>query len=295
MSASHLTLPPLATLNAFESAARHLSFKNAAEELQITPSAVSQHIKSLEQTLGCTLFNRRHRAVALTEQGEHLHQVLDESLSRVAQVLDEIRSNEHRKPVTVSATTAVSSLWLTPRLTEFWKQHGDIAVNQYVSDLPPRRGVTFDLKIWYGVAPAGDDRYRLLFRDQLVPVCSPRFSARGPIDSLQALAAQPLIHLDASADWTDWHRFFTDSGYSGPINRGPQVNNYTIAVQSARVDVGVLLGWKSLLGPLLDRGALVSLEPFCRAAPGRFYLVSAQPHRLRKTASVLRDWLINSS
>ncbi len=295
MTTRRITLPPLPALIAFEAAARHLSFKNASEELQVTPSAVSQHIKNLESELGTSLFNRRNRAVELTAQGQHLHEVLRGSLTQVATALDEIRDSENRRPVTIHATTAMSALWLTPRLSAFWKEHSDIAVNQHVSDLPPPRGETFDLQIWYGAAPMNDPRYQLLFRDKMVPVCSPGFQKQAGIDSLEILAAQPLIHLDATTDWTNWQAFFNAHDFKGEIGNGPSVNNYSIAVQSARDSVGVLLGWEKLLAPLIKRGLLVALDEFSLPAPGSFYLVSPHSEPLRdsgRSARVLHDWLI---
>jgi len=297
MTQRRIKLPPLPTLTAFEAAARHLSFKNAAEELQVTPSAISQHIKKLESDLGTSLFTRRHRTVELTAQGRHLHEVLRGSLTQVANALDEIRDAEKRRPVTIYATTAMSALWLTPRLSAFWKKHSDIAVNQHVSDSPPPRGATFDLRIWYGSAPANDPRYELLFKDRMVPVCSPSFHEQSKIDSLQSLARQSLIHLDAETDWTNWQAFFNAHEFDGPIGKGPSVNNYTIAVQSARDSVGLLLGWERLLAPLIKRGLLVALDEFSLPAPGSFYLVSPHSEPLRdsgRSARVLHDWLVES-
>ena len=172
MTRRHYSLPPLTTLSSFEAAARKLSFKDAATELNVTPGAVSHQIKALEGELGVALFDRKHRGVDLTPHGLKLFHSLERSFLDISRVLAQIQRSAEDTSVSVAATTAVSSLWLTPRITRFWKEHGNVAVNQVVSDGAGRHGTTTDLRI-------GMERIatRTRFRRNCSSISSARFAA----------------------------------------------------------------------------------------------------------------------
>ncbi len=293
MARKHYDLPPLTALAAFEAAARHASFKDAAAELNVTPGAVSHQIKALETELGVALFLRRHRGVTLTEQGAMLFHTLESSFSRISTILTRLRRAADDTAVTIAATTAVSSLWLTPRLTAFWKAHGGIAVNQQLSDRPERHALFADLHIRYGDVDTEEMATFPLFRDELVPVCSPAFAAQHTDTRLESLAQMPLIHPDADdVTWTTWHTWFSELGYHDEIAKGLKVNNYTIALQAARDDMGVVLGWQRLVRPFIERRVLVALGPHRIDAPASFYIVSDPEDAISPNARLLRDWLL---
>jgi LysR family glycine cleavage system transcriptional activator len=194
--------------------------------------------------------------------------------------------------VTIGATTSVSSLWLTPRLAGFWSDHKTIAVSQLVEDRKFLRPFRPDLIIEYATEPP-KDAADLLFGDALVPLCAPGYPRSGAPDLAQ-IAQERLIHLDAAdRNWTTWRSWFSDLGYDGPIRTGQTVNNYSIALQLAQEGNGVVLGWRALVAPLIDRGLL---QPFCdlsSPAPGAFYLVQGQGD-LSAPAGQFRDWLLAS-
>lgn len=295
MESQFYGMPPLTTLIAFEAAARHRSFKNAAQDLNVTPGAVSHQIKALETTLGVRLFERRHRGVELTGHGEMLFRELERSFSRTAAVLERIRRDDPGHAVIVSATSAVSALWLTPRLSRFWRQNGQIAINQHVSDFPDAGGHSADLQIRYGDFDSAGKCQNPLFLDHLVPLCTPQFAANNQNPDLSALAAMPLIHLDApDSNWTTWRTWFEAQGYDGPIAHGTRVNNYSIALQCAQDEVGVVLGWRDLAAPLIHQCVLVTLGDQLIAAPAPFVLVSQPEASLSESAIILRDWLLQS-
>jgi DNA-binding transcriptional LysR family regulator len=296
MARRHYKLPPLTKLAAFETSARHGSFKNAAQELGVTPGAVSHQIKSLENELGITLFNRHHRGVEITREGKELFTVLEQSFSDISMTLSSIRKSEKKAVVTVSATTAFSSLWLTPRLTQLWKTCGEISVNQHVSDTPDPYEKIPDLRIVYGYRKKENPNLKAhkLFQDELIPVCSPAFLAQHSDTGLDTLATLPLIHLTAKDErWTTWHTWFKTMGYEGVISDNIRVNNYMIALQTASDDAGVVLGWKNLLKPLLERGSLVPFGTHTTPAPSAFYLISADEEKLSKNVRHVRDCLLN--
>lgn len=127
-------LPPLSTLLTFEAAARHLSFTTAGEELHVTQTAVSRQVRGLEEFLGAALFQRGHRSVKLTEPGQKLLQAVTMGLEHISTAVGEIRNSPPQGHLTVSATIAFASLWLTPRLMEFQKLYPDLEVRILATD-----------------------------------------------------------------------------------------------------------------------------------------------------------------
>jgi len=295
LSNTRYRLPPLSALIAFESAARLSSFKDAAEELEVTPSSISQHVKTIERYLESDLFDRKHRGVELTQEGQILHRALTDGLNRFSRAIDEIMSMKTVRPVTIFTTTAMSSLWLTPRLSQFWKIHGDVSINQHVSDTDSYIANECDLKIWYGKSYELECESHLLFKDRLVPVCSPSYAAQLADHSLGTIAKQKLIHLDSATSWTTWPEWFETKRCVGNFSQGPRVNNYSIAVQAARDDVGFVLGWENLLAPLIQQGVLVAFDEHAIDAPNHFYLSTPKDRTPSEQTVLLKNWLIESS
>jgi DNA-binding transcriptional LysR family regulator len=278
-------------LATFECAARRGSFKAAASELNVTTSAISHQVKSLEQELGLRLFERGHRLVELTPEGVELMAALSSSFTSLSNVVADLRAKLETPHLTIGATTAVSSLWLTPRVTQFWRSHGDITVSQNVRDRPFTRPLQPDLVIEYAVSPPKEKAVRL-FGDTLIPLCSPSFQGAVP-DNLEDLAEAALIHLDAAeTNWTNWPNWFVSLRYEGAIMTRQRVNNYTIALQLAQDGVGVVLGWKRLVKPLLESGELVPFSGFESQAPGAFYLVYKNGSEKRTEVQSFSEWLV---
>ena len=293
MSRRYYKLPPLTSLATFETAARHRSFKGAAEELGVTPGAVSHQIKFLETELGLSLFNRKHHGNNLTDHGESLFAALQSSFAAVSSTLANLRRSSSDTEVTISATTAVSGLWLTPRLSQFWKEHPEIPVNQHVTDNPDSQGVAVDLEICYGFVENESTQKHTLFHDELVPVCSPNFASQNPNPSVEELAQMPLIHLRAKdKNWSNWFSWFTALGHKGKISHGTHVNNYMIALQAASDDTGIVLGWRHLCKPKFDTGELVILGDTSIPAPSAIYIMSEKEELLSENVKALRDFLI---
>jgi DNA-binding transcriptional LysR family regulator len=293
MSRRYYNLPPLTTLAAFEAAARHLSFKDAAQELSVTPGAVSHQIKALEGDLGAALFHRRHRTVELTQEGEALFQALASSFAKVSQCLQTIRTRHSGDIVTVGSTAAVAALWLSPSVIRFWRKFPDINVNQVVQDQVLRNTSDLDLFLQYG--PEHDPRFEQieLYRDQLVPVTNPSLAEALQGCDLPTLARQRLIHLDSEdRSWTTWNEWFRQLGYNGPISPGTHVNNYSVALQVAQDSDGVALGWNRLIRPLLRTRHLVPIGSYAIEAPLSYYVVCRPDVEISKAARKLRDWIV---
>lgn len=290
MADKHYGLPSLSALASFEAAARHVGFKAAAAELNVTPAAVSHQIKALEQELGQTLFYRHQRGVELTETGTLLFRAVQRGLGQMSEAVQYIRESAAHQGVTIRATTAVSSLWLTPLLAKFWRTHGHVVVTQQVTDAA-RPCDDCDLIVRYADMARDVGHCQSLFKDHIIALASPNFLRQNQINSLPDLARVPLIQLHAEDQtWTTWPQWAASFDYSGTLGEGLNVNNYTIALQAAQDDMGLVLGWERLTRPLIERGALVQVLPHRLETPQDFYV------KLRRgapaNAKVLRDWLV---
>lgn len=282
-------LPSISALVCFEAAARNLSFKAAAGELNVTPAAISHQIKRLESELNSALFRRQHRGVDLTETGAYLFVALQRGFEGISDAVRDIRAPGEAEDVIVQVTTAVSAFWLTPKITAFWKTRPDIIVSQIVSDVASLGGRA-DLSIRYGAVPEEGTEARLLFHDDIVAVGTRAFAEARGISDIADLRNLPLIHVAAEgADWTGWAEWLGHFGQEAPTGRGIAVNNHMIALQLARDGAGAVLGWTGLIGPLLASGELIQLVPERMPSPQSFYL---QTHPQANALSlVFRDWL----
>ncbi|MES0864278.1 LysR substrate-binding domain-containing protein [Ruegeria sp. SCPT10] len=293
MSRRHYNLPPLTTLSAFEAAARHLSFKDAAVELSVTPGAVSHQIKALEGELGTPLFQRKHRGVDLTDEGNVLLETLSTSFSRISKSLETIREGVTSDKVTVGSTTAVAALWLSPSIIRFWRDTPDLNVNQVSQDRPFRNRPDIDFFIRYGRDGDRSLHHTPLYRDHLVPVASPELAQKLTGASLDVLAKQRLIHLDTEdRTWTSWADWFQQLGYSGSVPVESRVNSYSVALHLARKSAGLALGWQRLIQPMLASRKLVPVGPHQLNAPNQFYLVGRPDEELSDSARALKKWII---
>lgn len=288
-----LGLPSLTALVAFEAAARRESFKLAATDLNVTPAAVSQQIKALEYELGFALFHRRPRGVALTESGANLFRAIRRGFDDIAKTIDYLRQSSEHEDVSIQVTTAVSTFWLMPQLTRFWRDHGEIAVAQTVTDLR-QTGRACDLKIYYGSPEDEPGDVRLLFRDWISVLASPEFLRKHGKVSLETLPNLPVIHMSAEdRRWIDWRQWAQMTGFKGSFGQGLRVNNYAIAMQAAEDGFGLILGWEALLRRALETGRLVrAMEPRIEAQDA-FYISAREG--ASQNALLLRDWLLASA
>lgn len=280
-------LPPMGALVAFEAAARHVGFRAAAAELNVTPAAISHQVKALEAELRCALFRRQHRGVELTESGAYLLVALQRGFEAMAEAVDQLRQRPRGASVTIQVTTAVSALWLTPKLARFWRAHGDVSVAQMVSDTGEAPG-TCDLSIRYGDIAKDSGTCRVLFRDRIMALGSPAFARANAVSSVGELARLPLIHLDSG--WTGWEEWLAALGHRGPLRGGHRVNNYIIALQAACDDMGAVLGWTGLTRGYLDSGLLVPLLAESIEPPEDFY-IKLHSHPTER-ARLVHDWLV---
>lgn len=290
-------LPPLTGLAVFESAARHLSFRLAAEELNVTTGAVSRHIKLVENELGLSLFNRTAKGVALTPTGESLFAVLSQSLSRIAEVVQREKYGVRASRVTLACSHAMATMWLMPRMGKFWKAHPEVVVDHLLSDLQrDYRRADVELRIRYGNGAWVDETAELLFTETLYPVCSPSFAKKHAGASSKDIPTLPLLHVEWSEpDWTDWEEFLLRAKIQhGPL-LGGRINNFSVTLQASQDDQGVAVGWHRLVHPLIEAGKLVRFTEATMPAPGSYYLTWNSNRELSEAAKTLKDWLLKEA
>ena len=292
------TLPSLDLLRTFEVVARHLSFTRAAAELFVTQSAVSRQVRQLEEHLGVRLFERRTRAVVLTDVGYRYYGEIAPLLADIEKVTAEVTARRAETRVRVTSTLSFASLWLVPRLAVFQEKHADIQVH-VVADNVMRDLVRddFDAAIRYCTAADAPGAVKL-FDETLAPVCSPELLARTRVNSVDALARLPLIHfsdLEGRAPWLSWDLYFAQSGHAGVRGNGAvYFSHYDQAIRAARAGQGVALGRLPLIDTALQDGGLVApLGPGARVAvPDRSYWLTLPPARERKPeVDLFTSWL----
>jgi len=292
MSKRYYDLPSVHALVCFEAAARNESFKMAANELHVTPAAISHQVKHLEGELGRELFRRHHRGVELTESGAYLWVALQKSFDGISECVTQLRTQQSQAAATISATTAVSSLWLTPKLATFWRSHSHISVAQIVSDVDVPKS-QWDLSIKYGDIARENIECRVLFQDRIVVLGSQEFKDEYQIERAEDLLRVPLIYLEAEeTGWTGWKEWCNAQGLSLPRSQGFSVNNYVIALQAAQDGMGAILGWESLTSTLVKSNKLVRLVPESMPSPLDFY-IRINP-KASGRAMTLCDWLLRS-
>lgn len=289
-------LPPLDRLETFEAAARTLSFTRAAAELSLTQSAVSRAIASLEQRLGFALFERRHRALLLTERGRTLFRATADMLERLNDTVARLRGRGAARALTVTTPLSFASLWLIPRLARFTRAHPEvdvrIAANNEIIDLE-RSGI--EVAIRYATserAPGGAK----LFGEEVFPVCSPalvRDRAR-PITRPEDLARHVLLHIDdaGQAPWLVWEPWFEAAGIRDLKPAGAlHFSHYDQLIQAAINGQGVALGRVPLLREQLRSGALVA--PFKRgiASPRSYYVMRSARSANSSEVDAFIAWL----
>jgi LysR family glycine cleavage system transcriptional activator len=288
----HRLLPPLGALHAFEAAARLLSFKAAAAELHVTPGAVSQQIKLLEDRLGVALFLRRARSIQLTEAGRLLLPPTQRAFRLLSDAVVRVRESDASKVLSVSMLPSFAAHWFVPRLGSFGARHPEIDVRisatQLLADLE-RDDV--DVAIRYGLGHYPGLHVEHMLAEELFPVCSPAL-LKGPLPlkTLDDLAHHTLLHDEARQEWPLW---LTAAGVTHvDATRGPSFSLWDLALQAAVAGQGIALGRSTLTAQYLKTRQLV--RPFKISSPAALgYYFVCLPERLKEPKiSAFRSWLL---
>lgn len=291
-------LPPLNGLRAFEAAARHSSFARAAEELHVTPAAVSHQIKGLEAWLGVILFRRLPNGLLLTTAGRAYLPGLTDGFDRIARSTAELRGRDLGGRLTVSVLSSFAGLWLAPRLGRFREAYPDVELFlRAETRLVDFDRDTVDLAIRYVTAIDGGLVSERLMEETLGPVMSPALLERlGPVTEPAALLDLPLIH---DADVTggevavSWRSFFATAGIDPPqdLDRQMRINDTGVAVAAAVAGQGVIMGRSALIADHLAAGRLVRPLSIQIQAAQAYHLVSTETGWNDPRVLAFTDWL----
>lgn len=292
-------LPSLDLVRGFDAAARHLSFTKAAAELFLTQSAISRQIKALEEQLGVALFQRRHRALALTESGRHFHQAVGDALRVLQEAAVRIRGPGARR-LTLSTTIGFASLWLIPRLNDFRARHPDVEIridaNNRLVDLAADE---VDIAIRYctpDLAPPGAAR---LFGEQVVVVCSPRLLRDRPLVEPADLAHHVMLHYERTggvAPWSTWAVWLEAQGVAGLKPAGSvSYTAFDHMVQAAVEGQGIALAPSPLVRRLIESRQLVAPLKAITGSTRAYYLLVEPSAARRPQARQFIDWLLQQA
>ena len=288
-------LPPLNALRAFEATARHLSFTKAAEELHVTPAALSHQIRGLEDLLGLKLFLRRARAIELTAAARSIYPGIRAGFESLREAVDRLDRGKQDRVLVVSATPGLTAKWLVPRLYRFLAQHPEIDTRitasvgyaNFTSD-----GVDVGIRLSNGIHP--ELHVEKLSDEWLLTLCSPRLlEGERPLHAPQDLAHFPLIQVDLPGvvpTWADWMRMAGVDGVD--TMRGLRLNVADHALDAASEGMGVVLGYKVVASHDIGLGRLV--VPFGPEipVPGRSYhFVCPKGQEKRPAIKAFRDWV----
>ncbi len=293
------TLPPLNALRVFEAAAKHLSFTKAAEELNVTPGAVSQQIKTLEEFIDAKVFKRTKRALLLTDNAQAALPLLREAFDKLEEASSLMAAPGDAKRLNVSVAPSIAAKWLVPRLDRFHDKHPDLEV--WVSadmDLVDFAVDDVDLAIRYG--PGGYDGLseELLMAETILPVCSPRLMlGDAPLKAPEDLAHHALLH-DGSPDkdesaptWPMWLKAAGVEGVDGA--RGPKFNQSSLVIEAAVAGKGVALAKAALALADLEAARLVVPFDMTTTTPSTFayYVVNPAAKNRVKAVKAFKAWL----
>ncbi|NJN05373.1 MAG: transcriptional regulator GcvA [Rhodobacteraceae bacterium] len=287
-------LPPLTALRAFDAAARHMSFAKAAEELSVTPAALSFQIKSLEEHLGAPLFRRMNRAVALTEAGVALAPGTADGFHTLATAWRAAQRVQDEQTLTVTAGPAFTAKWLAPRLYEFAQGHPDVELRFSASlkmmDLA-RDAIDVAIRFANTVDPS---LYAMpLVEEWVAPVMTPELASRYP--DLESLKKAPLIFDDSiqfltpSSDWAAWFRAM---GEDFAPHHGPRFSQADHAIDAALAGVGVVLGRRALVVKDINEGRLVLPFKTALSVNARFWFLCLEGTQDRPQIKAFREWML---
>ena len=290
-------LPPLTALRAFEAVARHLSMARAAEELHVTPGAVSQQIKQLEGFLGQPLF-QRGKVLALSEAAASVLPLLSDAFDRLERATHQLRPAGHDGPLTVSTPPAFAARWLVPRLEDFQTRHPEIGLRL----LATRRLVDFSLEDVDCAVRFGDGQYpglkvERMMPEAIIPVAVPALAAE--ISTVADIARKPLLD-DASHTlgeaFMDWATWFTSQGvaWEAPL-RIKYFEESNLTIQAALSGLGVALAWRTLVEDDLKAGRLIWLLDRTVTTHLGYHLVMPANRAALPKVKAFSAWLLSRS
>ena len=288
-------LPSFPAVRAFEAAARRLSFKEAADELHVTQSAISHQIKSLEAFLGIALFRRTSRGVALTPDGASYLVRVSEVLDHLSSATHDIRDQHVAGTLYVRSTPAFAARWLVPRLNDFNRRYPDIELHISTS-LEPANFVDdgVDVDIRFGTVASSDLHAEPFLKSSRFPVASPALVAGGPpLRRPHDLHSYILLHNEIEDGWAQW---FACAGVEHvEPDPGPRFEHCNLTLRAASEGQGIALAYGVLVKADLSAGRLVRLFRTCLPATVIYSLVCPRNSLNHPRVNAFRNWLTTAA
>ncbi|MFT4439067.1 LysR substrate-binding domain-containing protein [Caballeronia sp. 15715] len=297
MSTYSKRLPPLSTITAFEASARLMSFTRAGEELSLSQGAVSRQVKTLEDRMKVSLFNRRHKEIQLTRAGAIFQQSVQQSLDAMRRAVAVIEKLD-QETITVAATPSLASFWLMPAIMDFHTEHPNVDIRVVARNTQVdlwREPI--DLAIQTGDGHWANVVSFKLFEEVLFPVCGAQYLENRSLDSIHDLQASDLIELDEDTSvYSTWDGWFELAGLrTGSMKKALTFSNYDLTYRAACSGKGIALA-KSHLVPKEARGTnLVRPIDISLKTGMSEYVAYSACEELSASAQAFLSWLINYS
>jgi LysR family transcriptional regulator, glycine cleavage system transcriptional activator len=291
-----MLLPSLNGLRAFEAAARHMSFTRAANELNVTQTAVSHQIRRLEEQLGMTLFIRQNRALSLTREAQDYLPSIRSAFEDLRRATAKLRRADQEGRLTVSTTASLATKWLVSRVAAFQDANPGIEVRISTSaHLVDFQREDVDIAVRYGHGSWPGLRAYWLMAEHIFPVCSPELPNTRPLRSPEDLVHHTLLHTSVSRE--DWQLWLTAADLPASIatRRGMTFDQGFMAIQAAMEGLGVALGRYHFVEADIAAGRLIA--PFDMVLPqdAGYYVVTPETTADAPKIARFRDWLIESA
>jgi LysR family glycine cleavage system transcriptional activator len=289
-------LPPLNALRAFEAAARHLSLSLAANELHVTPAAISHQVRLLEDHIGLPVFERDGRGLVLTDAGAAGLKDLREGFARLSDAMEAIASLGEAGALSVSVAPSFAAKWLLPRLQSFEREHPEIDVHVSASmQLVDFARDRIDVAVRYGPGGYPDVFFEKLLTESVTPVCSPELLHGQPLHAPRDLLKLTLLHDDSpdnDPSCPNWDMWLRAAGVDdGDVERGPRYNQASLVIEAAVLGRGVALAKSALAAADLKAGRLVRPIETERPVDFAYYFVAPRAKLNLPKVSYFHDWL----
>jgi DNA-binding transcriptional LysR family regulator len=290
-------LPSLNALRCFEAAARSGSFSRAAEELNVTQSAVSHQVRQLEDWFGLTLFDRQGRQTIPTAKGQELARALAEAFDIMSSACRRLQQNDNDPALTIAALPSFATIWLIPRLSRFFEEHPDVSVKVVYAFAGKTLDFDeIDIAVLWGPGEWEGCRATKLLPGATAPICNPIFLEKeGPFDVPQAILGKPLLHDDDRLDWQNWMRH-AGLKHAGPAP-GPIFQDFNLLRAATLAGQGIALCPLSLIADDLSSGRLVQL--FDTAIKQDYSYSIIEPAtgagRRSEVLEVFKRWLLDAA
>ncbi len=291
MAIARRFLPSTSLLYSFEASARHQSFTSAAEELNLTQSAVSRHIRALEEHLGAALFTRDRQTVRLTRAGDVYAREIRAALRYISSATLAFRANPGGGTVSLGVQPTLGTQWLAPRLASFMEQHPDITVNLYTHlHAFEFTENTLDAAIHFGAAEWPGSEVSYLMPERVVPVCTPELYERFSFRKCEDLLSAPLLHLVSRPD--AWERWFVAQNIQPTSLHGPLFDQFSFVVGAALGGAGCALVPRFLVEKEISTGQLLELVAHPLESEEAYYFARPLARSLSGALETFHHWLL---